>query len=585
MWVYGDQARQVDPRDHLARIEAASDRSAAMPAGVVRHGEAVTALILAGELLQGVADARFDRHGQDGSSEAVAAATALAMSLARTVRLSWESGFETLSPSNPELFARVRGAGLPDTVTVKEPEGYAFYALYPEAYLTAAKALPRTGPVRVIGIRSIGTGLAALVAEAVGAEPPVTVRPFGHPFRRRIALAPGAEANLLSDPGACFAIVDEGPGLSGSSFGAVADWLEERGVARDRIHFLPGHGGDLGHEACPRHRERWASAARHVVAFEALVLRAPNPAHRLDAWATDLIGEPVSGLEDISGGAWRRLQEADEASWPPALAAQERRKFLMRTGSGTWLLKFTGLGAAGRRKLRLAERLAEAGFTPPVRGLRHGFLVERWVEGARPLDPAEDQPGLVAHLGRYLGFRARHLPAETAGAPLDILLAMARHNAGLALGEAVASRLDRSIPHLPPLAADQRPIAIDGRLHAHEWLRLADGRLLKTDAVDHHAAHDLVGPQDVAWDVAGAIVEFALSPAEQDQLCLLVEAASGRAVGRDLVALLRPCYLAFQLGSCTMAASALAGWPDEARRLTTAADAYAEKLRSFLVGA
>ena len=75
---------------------------------------------------------------------------------------------------------------------------------------------------------------------------------------------------LLGDPAAIFAVVDEGPGLSGSSFGAVADWLETHGVDRGRIRFYPGHGGEPGAQAAPAHRERWRAADRHVVEFDAL---------------------------------------------------------------------------------------------------------------------------------------------------------------------------------------------------------------------------------------------------------------------------------------------------------------------------
>jgi glyoxylase-like metal-dependent hydrolase (beta-lactamase superfamily II) len=57
-----------------------------------------------------------------------------------------------------------------------------------------------------------------------------------------------------------FVVVDEGPGLSGSSFAGTADALERLGVAPDRIAFLPGHGGDLGPEAAPAAVARWRTA-------------------------------------------------------------------------------------------------------------------------------------------------------------------------------------------------------------------------------------------------------------------------------------------------------------------------------------
>ena len=577
MLIYGDRMREVAPRDHVARIGRLLARAAAEPPGLARHASLVGALIMAGEFQQGLADAAFHASGCDETGP-LGVGLCL-MALAGAVRASWESGFRSAVPPAPDLPAALLAGPLPPAITVRQPEGYAFYALYPEAYLAAASALPRDRPIRVIGLRSIGTGLAALVAEAVGAPPPVTVRPFGHPFSRRIALGSDTERDLLTEPNAAFAVVDEGPGLSGSSFGAVADYLEDRGARAERIHFLPGHGGDLGPQASDRHRRRWSRAPRHVVGFDALVLDAPEPAHRLETWIADLVGPLLAPLEDVSGGAWRAHRLPDEASWPPALAHQERRKFLARTGDGSWLVKFAGLGEIGERKLSLARALAGAGFTPEVAGLRHGFLVERWME-AGSLDPTGDRAALVAHLGRYLGFRAR-LEVE-AGASPDALLAMVRHNAAEVLGEDIASALDRLRDQLARLGPSLRPVAIDGRLHVHEWLRLPGGTLLKADAVDHHAAHDLVGAQDVAWDVAGAGAEFALEAEEQEQLRRAVEAEAGRPVDPDLVRLLTPCYLAFQLGSHAMAEAALAGWPEEAWRLNRAAASYATRLRNVL---
>jgi hypothetical protein len=580
MLVYGDAATIEDAGDKRARILQSVAEASAMPAGVIRHAALVAAFIEAGELAQGVADAAFTERGQDGRTPAQDAAMGFLLDLAGLVRLSWDSGFRRIAPLRA---AALRGARLPDRIRVKRPEGYAFYALYPEAYREAARGLAPER-LRVVGLRSIGTGLAAMVAAAAGAPAPVTLRPVGHPFRRELALADSLRAELTADPAARFAIVDEGPGLSGSSFGAVADFLEDHGVAPERIRFFPGHVGDLGPQASPRHRARWAKVTRPVVDFDALCLRAPDPAHRLETWAAGLVGEPEAPLEDLSGGAWRARAFAREADWPPANVGQERRKFLMRTRTGAWLLKFVGLGREGERKLAPARTLADAGFAPEVAGYRHGFLVERWIEPARPLDAASDDPAaLVAVMGRYLAFRAgAFLARPEQGASLDDLLAMARHNAAAALGPDWARRLDGFAPDRAALERRVRRVETDNRLHAWEWLRRPDGRLVKTDALDHHAAHDLVGCQDIAWDVAGAVVEFDLDAAEQRRLCAILARETGRAVDPGLLAVLLPCYLAFQMGSAALAADALAGWPAEAARLRAAAGRYAERLRAVL---
>ena len=42
-------------------------------------------------------------------------------------------------------------------------------------------------------------------------------------------------------------------------------------------------------------------------------------------------------------------------------------------------------------------------------------------------------------------------------------------------------------------------------LAPHEWLRLDDGNVRKTDAIAHGDDHLFPGPTDIAWDLAGAI--------------------------------------------------------------------------------
>lgn len=159
---------------------------------------------------------------------------------------------------------------------------------------------------------------------------------------------------------------------------------------------------------------------------------------------------------------------------------------------------------------------------------------------------------------------------------------MLRQNGVEALGPEAADALDRLT--VPPPGARLDRIATDNRLHAWEWLEATDGRLLKTDAVDHCAAHDLIGYQDIAWDIAGAIAELDLSPGEQDRLVRQVESDSGVVVDDRLLALLLPCYLAFQLGSWSMAADSLAGQPDDEARAAHQAASYRTRLAALLGG-
>jgi hypothetical protein len=419
-----------------------------------------------------------------------------------------------------------------------------------------------------------------MVAAALGAEAPVTLRPIGHPFRREVRVAPELAAKLLHVPTASFAIVDEGPGLSGSSFGAVADWLEAGGVERGRIHFFPSHRGDLGPQATPAHRERWSGAMRHNVDLDALVLNSTCPRHRLETWAAQSTGEPIESKEDLSAGEWRRLTYASRCNWPASNVQQERRKLLLRTRSGRWLAKFVGLGGDGERAFHQAQQLAKAGFGPAVAGFCHGFIIHPWYDAAR-LDPDRfGRSRLVERVAAYLAFRAQAFPAGGAhGASLDELFAMAAHNAGEAFGTEAAEAVRNLGREARRLEHGIRRIRTDNRMHLWEWLHLPDGRLLKADGIDHSAAHDLVGCQDVAWDVAGAAVELGLSDDEAESLRAAVELA-GCSVERDLVAALTPCYLAFQLGACTMASQSAGA--EEAVRLKGAATRYGRSLADRL---
>lgn len=168
----------------------------------------------------------------------------------------------------------------------------------------------------------------------------------------------------------------------------------------------------------------------------------------------------------------------------------EKRKFLAITGSGSWLTKFVGIGSQGETRFTLANTLADAGFSPPAVGLCHGFLVTPWLH----LNHSHGFPPMQRVLD-YLAFRSR-LPPTTPGVSLGQLFAVAVHNFHKHWGD--------------PDRFAAVPCCTDNRMHAWEWVRAADG-WQKLDSLDHHAAHDMVGCRDIAWDVAGAAVEFGLS--------------------------------------------------------------------------
>jgi hypothetical protein len=258
----------------------------------------------------------------------------------------------------------------------------------------------------------------------------------------------------------------------------------------------------------------------------------------------------------------------------------ERRKFLAAAGDGRFLVKFAGLGELGERKMGMARALHTAGLSAEPVALVHGFLVERWHDDAVGLRPGEKP---IAEVARYIGARARLFPASAeSGATLEQLAEMTRRNLSL-MGGAVAAAASR------PLAGDLNTLSrrvvrvrTDNKLDRHEWLR-SGGRLLKADALDHHIAHDLIGCQDVSWDVTGAIAEFDLDGRETADLISGVEQAAGRQVDRELLAFYRIAYAAFRLGQFSMGADMCADASAESGRLRRSAARHLRQAQHLLL--
>ncbi|HTJ57747.1 MAG TPA: hypothetical protein VL418_09325 [Devosiaceae bacterium] len=581
MLVFGDASDRIDTRARLREIAAAAGAGLEIEGGQPGYWAACELFLSAAELAQGLIDLEFEARGADCDSPLNDAATQLVLSAARVLVRSWR-GEPGESGGMKTALAALGRLPLPESVSCRRPEGYSFYAVYPEAYIEAAAQLGEV-PIQAIGIRSIGLGLAAVIAAATGAAAPISVRPVGHPFQRQLSLSPALRRRLLRlNPAAGFAVADEGPGLSGSSFFAVIDLLTGGGIEEERIRLFPSHPGQPGGEAPAAKRERWHRLQRHVLEFDALYRWIPEPERRLDFWFADITGPPIEPLKDISWGSWRyEFYGHDTALWPASDVQQERRKFLLTTAKGTFLLKFAGLGRYGREKLARARVLHEAGFVPEMLAFAHGFTVERWVP-ERPADlGVMPRERLLARLAEYLIFRAQHFSGpQRAGASPEELATMLRQNGVEALGAEAEHSLARFCA-LGPMAA-QRMVATDNRMHAWEWLSDAEGSLLKADAVDHCAAHDLIGAQGIAWDVAGAGVELSLSADEQRDLAARVGRALGEGTDDRLLVFTTACYLAFQLGYYSMAASALAGVPEEQARLLARTRLYRGELAGLL---
>lgn len=578
MIVYGDHKRIESARHVRSSACEAAGHIADMPSGIERHAALVGLFIKTSELVQGLADAEFEANGIDRYSRQRIAGANLLVGLARDVGRSWRAGFAVDGPIDADVPRMLAELDCDGEILIGTAEGYAHYALYPESYLVAARQSGLDANTCVIGIRSIGLGLAAMVAAAIGAPAPVSVRPTGHPFRRRLAADPELIGSWMAKPSARFAIVDEGPGLSGSSFHAVVAWLQALDIDAGRIHLFPSHSGGPGAEASADIREAWTVCQQHTADFER-TFPAGSALPALRDWVARTIGRTAVSLMEISAGEWRRLHYGSQDHWPPVHRRFERRKFLASAGREKWSVKFVGLGEIGMHKAETARRLHDAGFGPEIAGLCHGFLVERWSDGATLERARHSKQKMVAHLARYLSWRAANLPASEPGASLKALADMAVRNTSEALGESRAAELRNWFSKQAPPKTMQR-VEIDGRLHPWEFILSRGGTLIKTDALDHCRSHDLIGCQDIAWDIAGARVEYSLSDAATAALYKAVEATTSRPVDAKLVHYYEPCYLAFQLGLWSMAERS--GDDREQIRLAAAARRYAAALLRFL---
>ncbi|WP_437587425.1 hypothetical protein [Sorangium sp. So ce1000] len=444
--------------------------------------------------------------------------------------------------ATPEALAAV---DVPEAVSTSPPEGFSFYALHPLDFARLAERLaPPRAPVRVVGVRSVGTTLSAVTAAALRRRGiravRATVRPTGHPYDRRVELD-ARQLRWVQDgiaEGARFWVADEGPGLSGSSFLAVGDALVRAGVPRASVVFLGSRAPDPDALLAPDGACRWRSFRS-----ERAEGAAPLPE---DA------GEP------IGAGAWRRRCYEDEARWPPSWTSMERLKYL--SPDERRVLKFEGMGRYGAECLERAHGVFRAGFGPEPWDEGQGFLSYPWLPG-RPLQADELSAVELDRLADYCAFRASAFPVPSPA--VDELIAMVRTNFSLEMRRELPGELHLELA---------RPVIADGRMDPHEWRRFPSGELVKVDACGHGDDHFLPGPTDIAWDLAGAIVEWRMPRGAQRAFLERYRRRSGDDPERRLPAYLL-AYALLRLGHAAMAEASLAD-EGEALRLSAARHRY-----------
>jgi hypothetical protein len=531
--IFREVSEQVSGRCLLLRLYEALSK--------IRVDEAdsvLSALIVAGELECALADS---------VSEALPGAALITDALAHEI-------LESASLDLEHIFALLGDIehSMPDLVRTSHPEGFSYYALHPADFADAAARSVEVGSVGVIGIRSIGTTLSAMARSALTrrgvSASRITVRPVGHPYDRETALTDSQTAWLEQhkQKGSTFLIVDEGPGLSGSSFVSVAEALEHRGISAARITLLGTRDADPAHLCTHDATHRWLRYGWQK--------------------AGSTIAEAYSDHLSLSGGSWRRTLLTSRAEWPACWPEMESLKFLApdyRT-----VFKFDGLGRPGERNRWRAAALFEAGFAPKPTHSKAGMASYGFVRGFS-LAPSDLSIEVLDRIADYCAFRAHSFQAEPQSAQLPEML---RFN----LLQEMRVELDVPSGYFQPEIA----VIPDCRMQTHEWIRSSKGTLVKVDGNAAGEGHFLPGPTDILWDIAGAIVEWNMSADAEEYLLAQFQKRAGR-IDEVRLQWFMLAYTVFRLSYCRMAYSATQDIAEK-RRLHQAALYYKRLVDSAL---
>jgi hypothetical protein len=495
------------------------------------------ALLAAGELECALADSC-----DPGASSAAKLSDLLATAFLCSAIDSSSSCFAT--------FAEIQRLTQIASAKVSPPEGFAYYALHPSQFADPFPDRSIPASVVIVGIRTIGTILSAISAAGLRLRgwnsSRITVRPRGDPYNRVAQFSPEQHKQIQSalHDASEFVVVDEGPGLSGSSFLSVAEALENAGVPGYRITLLGTRQPHPDALYTANAAQRWSRFHWRC-----------TPSTRY----SDIQGSPWSA------GQWRADLYRSEEDWPASWPQLERIKFR----NPKYLLKFDGLGRFGNSVRERAELLFHSGFGPKPTKSADGLTQYDFVSGT-PLTRSDISLEVLETIARYCAFRAREF--RTSRPPEHNLRSMALLNCSQEFSFEPHVREESFIA--------ESPIIPDGRMLPHEWIRTPDGRLYKTDAGSHGDDHFFPGPTDIAWDLAGSIVEWDLSPAQATFLIARYIKISGDDPSARLPDFVI-AYAIFRQSFCHMARLTVSH-PRERSRLQAYQQVYRAKLQSIL---
>lgn len=517
-WVFRDGRKSVSGGGARNSLQMAMQKIFNAPAD---DNFLLNALIAAGELESALADAE---------SPAVSLLSEITVALAEALLGG--------SPERlPSFASRLEQISVPAKLYTSPQEGFTYYALHPLDFATlASTAVAQGKPCAVIGIRSIGTTLSAVVFAQLRRQAAsvsisrITLRPEGHPYNRTIQLTEEESRWIRQQKeiSAEFIVVDEGPGRSGSTFLSVAEALVKSGIPAGQITLLGSRQPEVAELCTYNAGIRW-SQFRFFAAPSSLTARFSD---HFAAW----------------GGEWRTAFLSVKAEWPATWPQMERAKYL--SPDKKKFFKFEGLGTYGENALDRARRLARAGFSSKVQDAGAGFARYDIIKG-HCLDYPDISADALEQVAKYCAFRAIEFREQYSPEPLT---EMVRFNLKQEFGMEWTGELREPV----------RTVLTDGHMQPYEWIQGDDGRLLKTDAVGHGDDHFFPGPTSIAWDLAGTAVEWDLSRDACEFLVSRFERLSGEHLGPQLPSYLL-AYAVFRASWCKMALSTVQGTEEEAR--------------------
>lgn len=247
MIAYGTHHEDIEAAPALGRLGGSIAQLLA--AGRSDFDPITKTLIAAGELASAVLD-ELHPHADD-LHPAAALWTAPVASLARASDAAWRADVQACDAALEAAMRAIDACArsyVPREVTRRVCDRSACAALGPELYADAARAWggSRQGErVVCLGLRTFGVTLAAAAAAGLTSRgvdaSMMTLRLRGNPVDLSLVLTPRLRRAIQEWVDVTFVIVDDEPGVSGSSIACVANALSAIGVEDRRIVSMPGY--------------------------------------------------------------------------------------------------------------------------------------------------------------------------------------------------------------------------------------------------------------------------------------------------------------------------------------------------------